>query len=142
MGLPDGILAITWARLFAAYLDSEEGLRVLQLKPALLDRGLAASFYHGFGTFYPEPPEVRILKKNWPAIRTILAGFDIDSYGGYGPIRSFAPKSRLNVRRVTLLHPFDFILYTSIVLALKNAISKSRLHRNRVFSYRPDDLLP
>ena len=94
--------------------------------------------FHGYGTFYPSPPEILILKKHWPTIRKILSGIDLDSYGGYDPMRSFAPKSRLNVRRVALLHPFDFVLYTSLVLALKKAISKSRLSGDRVFSYRPE----
>ena len=111
---------------------------MLQLDPALLNRGLAATIHHGYGTFFPEPPELLILKKNWERIRGLLSKLDLDTYSGYDPMRSFAPKSRLNVRRVALLHPFDFVLYTSTVLALKKAISKHRLLNDRVFSYRPE----
>ncbi len=68
--------------------------------------------------------------------------FELNDYDGYAPIRSFAPKSRLSVRRVTLLHPFDFILYTSLVLRLKDGISKSRLPADKVFSYRTEKTKP
>ena len=110
----------------------------MKLKPHELNRGMAATRHHGFGTFLPEPPEWALVRKHWKDFRTLLASFDLDVYDGYGPIRSFAPKSRLNVRRVTLLHPFDFILYTGLVLRLKDGISKSRLSAEKVFSYRAE----
>lgn len=99
---------------------------------------MAAATFHGYGTFLPEPPEFNLTKKNWKSIKALLATVDLDTYDGYSPIRSFAPKSRLNVRRVSLLHPFDFILYTSLVLVLKKGIAKSRLSAERVFSYRTE----
>jgi hypothetical protein len=110
----------------------------MKLKQQEINRGLVATLQHGFGTFFPEPPELPLIKKHWSSLRPLLASFDLDVYDGYAPIRSFAPKSRLNVRRVTLLHPFDFILYTSLVLFLKSGISKSRLPADRVFSYRTE----
>src|SRR6185437_15917041 len=69
-----------------------------------------------------------------------LASIDLDLYEGHNVAFAFAPKSRLNVRRVALLHPYDLVLYTGLVLALRDGISTSRLqlHENRVFSYRAD----
>jgi len=58
-----------------------------------LDRSLAAISKHGYGSFFPEPPEFRVVRKHWKNIRPLLASFDLDFYEGYTPIRSFAPKS-------------------------------------------------
>lgn len=111
---------------------------MLKLKPQLLENARAATISHGYGSFLPEPPEFTLVNKNWKDIKAQLASVDLHTYDGYSPIRSFAPKSRLNVRRVTLLHPFDFIFYTALVLALKGGISKSRLASDVVFSYRTE----
>jgi len=111
---------------------------MVKLTQQLLERGMAEATFHGHGTFLPEPPEFTLARKNWNSTKPLLASIDLDTYEGYSPMRSFAPKSRLNVRRVSLLHPYDFILYTSLVLALKDAIAKSRLAADRVFSYRTE----
>ena len=76
----------------------------------------------------------------WEDIKAELAKVDLDVYGGYDVIFSFAPKSRFNVRRVALLHPFDLIFFTALVLALRAGISSSRLRpeEKRVFSYHAD----
>lgn len=111
---------------------------MVNLKSQVLERGMAAAVFHGYGTFFPVPPEFTLTRRNWKSVKPLLASLDLDTYDGHSPIRSFAPKSRLNVRRVALLHPFDFILYTSIVLALKDGISRSRLPVARVFSYRTE----
>lgn len=111
----------------------------MKLTPALLHRALKAVFHHGYGTFLPEPPELKIVKANWATLVKELAAVDLDVYQGYEPILSFAPKtSRLNVRRVGLLHPYDMIFYTGLALNLKVAISKSRLSSDKVFSYRTE----
>ncbi len=101
---------------------------------------LAAVEHHGFGDFFPEPSEWKIVKENWDAIRPVLADIDLDTYAGYDRIAAFAPKSRLNVRRVALLHPYDLLLYTGLVLELRDAVSRSRLpaDQKRVFSYRAE----
>ena len=114
----------------------------MRLTSALLKRALRATMHHGYGTFFPEPPELAIVKENWSALCVELAKVDLDTYQGYDSILSFAPKSRLNIRRVGLLHPYDFIFYTALVLALKTTISKSRLSGDRVFSYRTEGTSP
>ncbi len=110
----------------------------MKLAPLLLKRALKAVLHHGYGTFFPEPPELAIIKNNSADVVMELANIDLDTYRGYDPILLFAPKSRLNVRRVSLLHPYDFIFYTALILALKTPVSKSRLPIDRVFSYRTE----
>src|SRR5262249_35869597 len=77
---------------------------------------------------------------NWEDVRDELVKFDLDLYEGHDVIFSFAPKSRLNVRRVALLHPYDLIFYTALVLALRDGISASRssVRDKRVFSYHSE----
>jgi hypothetical protein len=77
---------------------------------------------------------------NWDQLRPFLAALDLDTYTGYDRIDTFAPKSRLNIRRVALLHPFDLLLYTGLALALRDDITRARLPQSedRVFSYRAD----
>lgn len=110
----------------------------MKLSERILDQALRAAKHHGYGTFFPAPPEFKILTKNWKQIKTELSHLDLDTYNGYPPIRSFAPKSRVAVRRVVLLHPYDFILYTALALSLRDCIAGSRLPADTVFSYRSE----
>jgi hypothetical protein len=82
-----------------------------------------------------------VVVQNWPSIRAELADIDLDTYRGYDKVAAFAPKSRLNVRRVSLLHPYDLIFFTALVLELRDGVSASRLpaHEDRVFSYRSEE---
>jgi Reverse transcriptase (RNA-dependent DNA polymerase) len=113
---------------------------VIKLLESSIQKAFAAVEHHGFGDFLPEPPEWRIVKNNWTSIRPLLADLDLDTFSGYDRIAAFAPKSKLNVRRVALLHPYDHLLYTALVLELRDSVSKSRLapEQNRVFSYRAE----
>ncbi len=113
---------------------------MLNLTEAQLDRAVNAIQHNGHGSFFPNPPEFAVVLSNWQAIRAELAGLDLDVYTGYETCRMFAPKNRLNIRRVTQLHPYDLILYTALVLDLRDSISLSRLppEANRVFSHRAD----
>ena len=113
---------------------------MVKLGASLLDRSLAAIQLHGYGDFFPEPPEFKIVADNWDEVRTALANTDLDTYAGYDRVATFAPKSRLNIRRVLLLHPFDLLVYTALVLQLRDDINAARLPRRlkRLFSYRAD----
>jgi len=114
---------------------------MVRLDASTLDSALGAVKRHGYSDFFPEPPEFHLVIANWPDLRAYLANVDLDTYEGYDRITIFAPKSRLNIRRVTLLHPFDLSLYTGLVLALRDDINASRLPRRprRLFSYRADN---
>jgi hypothetical protein len=113
---------------------------MLHLDPDLLDESLTAVVLHGYGDFFPEPPELDLLVKNWDSIRDELARIDLDLYAGHDVAFAFAPKSRLSVRRVALLHPYDLIFYTALVLALRPGITSSRLplSQKRIFSYHTE----
>lgn len=113
---------------------------MFHLTPDSLDSALRAVHHHGYGDFFPEPPELDLLSKNWTSIRQHLASLDLDVYSGYEKISAFAPKSRLNVRSVTLLHPHDLLFYTALVLELRDGVTSGRLapSEERVFSYRAE----
>jgi hypothetical protein len=106
-----------------------------------LDDAFRALTSHGYGDFFPDPPEFDLVRSNWSSVRSELSSLDLDTFSGYERVASFAPKSRLNVRRVTLLHPYDLLLFTALVLDLRDGISSARLpaSENRVFSYRADN---
>jgi hypothetical protein len=113
---------------------------MLRLSADELDKALLAIQIHGYGDFFPDPPELSLLVDKWDEIRNELAQVDLDLYEGHDVIFAFAPKSRLNVRRVALLHPYDLVFYTSLVLALRDGITSARLplRENRVFSYHAE----
>jgi hypothetical protein len=113
---------------------------MFRLTETQLDRAVGAIQHHGQGDFFPNAPELALVFSNWPAIRAELVGIDLDTYTGYATCQMFAPKGRLNIRRVAQLHPYDLILYTSLVLELRDSVTLSRLppEANRVFSYRAD----
>jgi Reverse transcriptase (RNA-dependent DNA polymerase) len=114
---------------------------MLRLTAKQLDQSLSAVQLHGYGDFFPEPPELFLLVTRWNEIREELVKVDLDLYEGYDVIFAFAPKSRLNVRRVAMLHPYDLIFYTALVLALRPGITASRLPlaEKRVFSYHAEE---
>jgi hypothetical protein len=113
---------------------------MLFISEELLDRAFSALQHHGNNNFFPDPPEHQTIETNWQAIRSELSAIDLDTYSGYQSCEMFAPKSRLNIRRVTQLHPYDLILYTALVLDLRDDITRHRLppDENTVFSYRAD----
>lgn len=89
-------------------------------------------------------PEFEIARSHWDELRPYLANLDLDTYTGYDRVTTFAPKSRLNIRRVALLHPFDLLFYTALVLALGDDITAARFPTkgNPVFSYRSEKAAP
>jgi hypothetical protein len=113
---------------------------MLNLSETELDNAVGAIQNHGYGDFFPQPPEWALLVSKWPEVRAELARVDLDQYTGYDVLFAFAPKSRVNVRRVALLHPYDLVFYTALALTLRNGITASRqqLQKERVFSYRAD----
>jgi hypothetical protein len=113
---------------------------MFRLTEVQLDSAVNAIQHNGHGSFFPNPPEFAVVLSNWQTIRLELASLDLDVYVGYETCWMFAPKSRLNIRRVIQLHPYDLILYTALVLELRDSISLSRLppEAKRVFSYRAD----
>lgn len=115
------------ARVNAFFLDEKT-----------LDWGFDAILHHGYGDFFPDPPEWTVVEKNWPELRTVLTKIDLYSYQPFRPTRAFAPKSKIFLRPVSLLHPVDLILYTSLAAKLVSVIDDYRVSESqgRVFSFR------
>lgn len=113
---------------------------MLKLTEEQLDSALSAIQYHGYGSFFPLPPEFPIIDKAWPTIRHELASCDLDTHTCYQALKAFVPKSRLNVRSVSLLHPFDLLYFTALVMILRDDIAAARmpLVSQRVFSFRAE----
>lgn len=113
---------------------------MFKLTECELDRAFACIRHHGFSTLFPDPPEWDDLSDNWQDIRALLTSEDLDTYVPNVPLRVFAPKNRFNLRVVTHLHPVDLIIYTALVLIVRDDIEKARLPKSkkRVFSFRSD----
>jgi hypothetical protein len=112
---------------------------MFKLTPDSLDNALKALQHHGYGDFFPEPPEMDLLAANWATIQQDLSSVDLDVYQGYDRVYAFAPKSRLNVRSVSLLHPYDLLCFTALVLDLRDGVTAARAtSEKRVFSYRAE----
>lgn len=109
-----------------------------------LQNSFEAICHHGYSAMLPQPYEWQFLVKKWPEVKANLAQLDLDTYEPYKPLRVFAPKSRSNIRVVHLLHPEDLLIYTALVLIIKNDIEAARISKKarRVYSYRVDASMP
>lgn len=105
-----------------------------------LENSFQAIKHHGYSTLVPEPLEWTHICRNWDEIRAAIQKLDLDTYEPYKAMKIFAPKNRATIRIVHVLHPQDLIIYTALVLIVKNNIEKNRISKknHRVFSYRVD----
>lgn len=105
-----------------------------------LQNAFDAISHHGYSTMLPPLYEWQAVVSKWPEVKQVLAKIDLDDYTPHKPLRVFAPKSRANIRVVHLLHPEDLLLYTALVLIVKNDLEAARISRkaHRVYSYRVD----
>lgn len=111
---------------------------MFNLTEAELQASLEAIQHHGYSAMLPTPPEWKTVQTNWSAVKQYLSQIDLDTYEPHKPLRIFAPKSRANVRVVHLLHPEDLLIYTALVLIVKDDLERARISKQarRVFSYR------
>lgn len=95
---------------------------------------------HGYSALLPEPPEWVTVRDHWDSISSHLSDIDLDTYEPHTPLRIYAPKDQLHLRPLDLLHPEDLIVYTALVLLIKDDIEANRVSakKRRVFSYRVD----
>ena len=86
-----------------------------------------------------------LLQGSGPPLRNIgrssdntSRGLDLDVYKPKPLLRTYAPKSRINIRPIGLAHPFDLLLYTALVLTIRDDIEKARIpvRSGRVYSHR------
>lgn len=112
--------------------------KTFYLTPTELDASLNAIIFHGYSDFFPGPPEFKILNEKWPIFRDYLAGVNLEEYKPYRPMEMSAPKSKINLRWVSLLHPFDLVIYTALVLLMREEIEQARVGADQemVLSFR------
>lgn len=115
---------------------------MFKLSEPEVDNAFEAINHHGYSAMLPEPVEWIDIQSKWKDVRDFVKELDLDNYEPYKPMRIFAPKNRANIRIVHLLHPQDLIIYTALVLIIKDDIEAQRLSKKtqRVFSYRVDTL--
>jgi hypothetical protein len=68
-----------------------------------LDDAFKAIAHHGYSTLIPPPPEWSVVSANWKKFRSELCDIDLDIYTPLPVMRLYAPKSRINLRPVSLL---------------------------------------
>lgn len=97
--------------------------------------------HHGYSSMLPDPPEWQVFKNKWEEVKVHIANEDLDTYKPFAPLNLYAPKNRFNLRVVTHLHPQDLLIYTALVLIIKDDVEKERIPKNkkRVFSFRSSD---
>jgi hypothetical protein len=112
--------------------------KAFYLNAAELDAALNAISFHGYSDFFPNPPEFTVLKEKWPLFRDHLATLNLEEYKPYRPMEMAAPKSKINLRWVSLLHPFDIVIYTALVLLLREEIEEARVAADQgiILSFR------
>ena len=111
---------------------------MFKLKKSELNRAKQAIEHHGYSTLLPKPIEWEHLTCHWPDIQAELCGIDLEHYKPRRPIVITAAKNERSTRILHLLHPEDMLIYTSMVLIIKDDIEAARLPRTdqRVYSYR------
>jgi len=113
---------------------------VFTLDEDSLQQGFDTIVHHGYSDFFPEPPEWKAVQSGWKELRSALSKIDLHNYKPFRPVYAFAPKSKINLRPVTLLHPVDLVLYTTLVSKLSDDIEERRIpeSEDRIFSFRSD----
>jgi hypothetical protein len=113
---------------------------LFKLSEIELQNGFEAIEHHGYSALLPMPPEWSVLRDQWSDIKTEIAAIDLDTYAPTPPLRIYAPKNRATVRVVSLLHPVDLIIYTSLTLIVLSYLEANRIpvRKKNVFSYRAD----
>ena len=111
---------------------------MFHLSDTSIQNGFETIKHHGYSDFFPAPPEWDAVEAGWSELKPMLANIDLHHYVPFRPIYAHAPKSKINLRPVTLLHPVDLILYTSLVAGLTEQIELKRIPEceNRLMSFR------
>lgn len=111
---------------------------LFKLTDAELERGKAAVESHGIAGFLPEPPEWQIIKDHWDDVREHIRDIDLDTYKPYEVPTTYTRKNARFIRALEALHPQDVLIYTSLVMIMRDAIEGSRLpvSLKKSFSYR------
>lgn len=76
---------------------------------------------------FQPPPEWVDVCKYWRDIRHHLCRIDLTDYTPRQSLSIMVAKGERSVRHVHLLHPEDMLLYTSLMLIVKNDIERVRI---------------
>ncbi|WP_270373675.1 RNA-directed DNA polymerase [Marinicauda sp. Alg238-R41] len=111
---------------------------MFKLSQIELEKGKAAVESHGIAGFLPEPPEWQIIKDEWPDVCSHIMDIDLDVYNPYEVPTTYVRKNDRFIRALEALHPQDVLIYTSLVMIMRESIEKSRLPQSvaKSFSYR------
>jgi hypothetical protein len=109
-----------------------------------LEYAFKAIQHHGYSAMLPQLHEWASVIDTWADIKHYLTEIDLDAYTPHKVLKVFAPKSRASIRVVHMLHPEDLLIYTALILIIKNDIEAARISRKsqRSFSYRVNTSSP
>lgn len=109
-----------------------------KLSESELDLGFESLKSHPYNTLFPSPYEWEIVTRNWTVIRQQLSLLDLYNYKPKPSVELYFPKQRNSFRIANLLHPYDAILYASLVRHFRDNIEAARdpFSFRRVFSFR------
>lgn len=115
-----------------------------KLTPDEIDAGKAAIQNHGVTVFLPLPPEWNMILADWEETRKHVSELDLDTRKAYPVQKTFFKKNSRFIRPIEMLHAEDLLIYTSLVMILRDSIEASRLepHLKKSFSYRAQAVKP
>jgi hypothetical protein len=103
-----------------------------------VDNARKALIHHGLSGFFPTPPEWDLVVSDWQNVNAIICSIDLDQYSPYENAKTYAPKKSQAIRPVSAPHVQDLIIYTALVLILRDRVEDARLDSQlaKSFSYR------
>jgi hypothetical protein len=103
-----------------------------------LDNAKLALEFHGVDSFYPNAEELTHVFANWADVKAHIEKIDLDVYKAYEHLTTNVLKDDRIIRPIDRLHVQDLIIYTAIVLILRDCVEQSRLpvKEKKSFSYR------
>ena len=113
-------------------------LGMFNLTPDEVQNARTALRHHGVSGFFPTPPEWDLVLGDWQNVNAIICSLDLDTYIPYQNAQTYAPKKSHAIRPVSSLHVQDLIIYTALVLILRDRVEDARLdpQLRKSFSYR------
>lgn len=94
--------------------------------------------FHGVGSFFPPPPELRIVEDDWDAVVDHIQKLDLDTYKPNPVLNSYVAKDSKVIRPIELLHIQDVLILVTLCRLLRDSVEAARLPTSskKSFSYR------
>jgi len=111
---------------------------MFRLSQEELDVAKQAIEFHGIDSFYPRQPEIDDALAAWTEVSEHIRKIDLDTYKPYPQMTTYVLKDDKLVRPIDHLHVQDLLIYTALVIILRDTVEKSRLPKSmkKSFSYR------